>query len=48
VIFHEHICKFDLGSVEVLSRDQKLRHATALFLAHPSDYIANLLGEAGV
>jgi hypothetical protein len=48
VIFHEHIGKFDLGCVEVLSRDQKLRHATPLFLAPLRDYIANLLGEACV
>jgi hypothetical protein len=48
VVFHEHICKFDLGCVEVLSRDQKLRQATAPFLAPLCDYIPNLLREAGV
>jgi hypothetical protein len=48
VIFHEHICEFDLGCVEVLSRDQKLHHATAPFLAPLRDYIANLLGESAI
>ena len=48
MIFHEHICKLDLGCVEVLPRDQKLRRATAPFLAPLRDYIANLLREAGV
>ncbi len=48
MIFHKHICKFDLGCVEVLSRDQKLRRATAPFLASLCDYIANLLREVGV
>jgi hypothetical protein len=48
VIFHEHICKFDLGCVEVLSCDQKLGHTAAPFLASVCDYIANLLGKAGV
>jgi hypothetical protein len=48
VILHEHICEFDLGCVEVLSRDQKLGHAPAPFLASLRDYIANLLGEPSV
>jgi len=45
VIFHEHICKLDLGCVEVLSRDQKLGHATAPFLAPLCDDVPNLLRE---
>jgi hypothetical protein len=48
MILHEHICKFDLGCVEVLSRDQKLGHAPAPFLASLPDYIANLVGEPRV
>ena len=48
MILHEHICKLDLGCIEVLSRNQKLCHAAALFLASLREDIMNLFGETGI